>query len=53
MKTMPKVYQTFQAEPDYCSAFLGLMVDIENSDEPKEAYCEECEERHIFKPIDD
>lgn len=51
MGVMADVYQTFQAKPDYCSAFLGLMVDIEDSNESREAYCDECEERHTFKPI--
>lgn len=53
MKAMTEVYQTFQAGPDYCSGFLGLMVDIEESDEAREAYCDECEERHRFIPVDE
>jgi len=50
---MTEYFQTFEGEPDYCDAFLGLTVPGGERDSPREAYCDGCEERHRFVPVDD
>lgn len=53
MAAMSDVFQTFQALPDDCNAFLGRMVPEPETDKLVKAYCDECERRHAFVPKTD
>lgn len=50
---MSSVFVRFKALPDDCNGFLARNVAEEQSDEMVKAYCEECERRHAFVPVDD